>query len=243
MNLTEKQVNTLDRFLLQGTVNALDAIETMFGLEIESSSTSIEIAPAVESENIKSLGNEPLYVVASDLVGDIQGSILLLMKSDDFRYLGEVMRPVLSLLFLCSPNADLESLDKRKPDWMQEDGLADSDDVEFYRVMIDTLGEIGNVLMGLYTRAICEIFVVNTHHRLPKTSKDPDQQVMQRVLASSAEQARQHLIVQTEFIVQNRPIRLWLLISPTKQSLQGMLDKIECEDENKRSIETDLAAA
>jgi len=88
MSLTEKQMNTLDRFLLQGTTNALDAIETMFGLEIESSSTSIEIAPAVESENIKCLENGPLYVVASDLVGDIQGSILLLMKSDDFRYLG-----------------------------------------------------------------------------------------------------------------------------------------------------------
>ena len=49
LNLTEKQNNSFNPFLLSGTGKALNALNTMFGLSIDRSDSSIEISPAVIS--------------------------------------------------------------------------------------------------------------------------------------------------------------------------------------------------
>ena len=226
LSLTRKQSNSFDRFLVDGTGKALNALEVMFGLNIDSSDSTIEIATAVNSEILKHLGNGTLYIVSSAMVGDMQGSILLLMRSGDFKYLGEVMRPVLSLLFLSNIDADLATLDSQKPDWMQDNGTGHTGDAAFNEQMMDTLAEMGNVLFGLYSKAIYKICALNTHHSVPKALKDPDQQAIQQVLSSSAAPDQLHMVIENEFVVMDRPIKLWCLISPTQESFQEILNRI-----------------
>lgn len=228
--LTTKQVHSFDRFLLDGTGKALSALEDMFGLNIDSSDSSIEIAPAVSNENLKHLGSGALYLVTSTMTGDLQGSILLVMRSDDFNCLSEAMRPVLSLLFLSDPDADLAVLDSRKPKWMKENGAEPTEDAAFQAQMMDTLAEIGNVFFGLYTKAIYRISALSTHHTVPEVLKDPDQQVIQQVLAASEMPDQLHLVIENEFVVVDRPIKLWCLISPTEASLETILKGIESRD-------------
>ena len=227
LSLTPNQVNSFDRLLLDGTGNALNALEVMFGLAIDSSDSTIEIAPAVTSENLKHLGPGTLYVVSSDMVGEMQGSLLLVMRSDDFDYLSEVMRPVLGLLFLSNPDTDLAELDSQRPGWMQEDGTKKMDDAVFQEQMMGTLAELGNVLFGLYTKAIYKICDLNTHHSVPKPVKDPDQKAIKQVLSSSKISDQLHLVFENEFVVVDRPIKLWCLISPTQASLEDILQRIE----------------
>ena len=234
LSLTEKQINSFDRFLVVGTDQALQALELMFGLNIDSSDSSIEVVPAFNSQNLKRLGNGTLYIVSSTMAGDLQGSILLLMRSGDFKYLGEVMRPVLSLMFLSDTDADLATLDSQKPGWMQDNGSGNADDAAFYEQMMDTLAELGNVLIGLYTKAIYKIYALNTHHTLPEVLKDPDQRAMQQLLSSSAAPDQLHLVIENEFVVMDKPIKLWCLISPTQKSFHEILNRIERPNENGR---------
>jgi len=229
-SFTTKQVNSFDQFLVDGTGKALNALEDMFGLNIDSSDSSIEIAPAVSNENLKHLGNGALYIVSSAMTGDLQGSILLVMRSDDFNYLCEAMRPVLSLLFLSNPDADLAVLDSQKPKWMQENSKEPSEDAAFKEQMMDTLAEIGNVFFGLYTKAIYRISDLNTHHSIPEVLKDTDQQLIKQVLSSSEKPDQLHLVIENEFVVVDRPIKLWCLISPTRASLADILKRIESRD-------------
>jgi len=232
LSLTEKQIDSFDQFMLDGTGKTLDALETMFGLDIDSSDSNIEIAPAANSEYLKHLGNGTLYTVSSALVGDMQGSILLLMRSSDFKYLGEAMRPVLSLLYLSSPDADLATLDHKKKDWMQDNGIHHNGETAFHEQMMDTLAEMGNVLIGLYSKAIYRISDLNTDHSVPYALRDTDQQVIQRVLSSSEVSDQPYLVIENEFVVMDNPIKLWCVISPTQDSFQDILKRIERRDDH-----------
>ncbi len=228
LSLTRKQINSFDRFLVDGTGKALNALETMFALNIVRSDSTIEIATGVNSEFLKHLGSGPLYIVSSVMEGDMQGSILLLLRSGDFKYLGEVVRPVLSLIYLSSPDIDLATLDSQKPDWTQDDDTRNTTDEAFHEQMMDLLAEMGNVLFGLYTIAMYKICNLNTHHSVPEALRDPDQQALQQVLSSTEEADQLHLVIENEFVVMDRTIKLWCLISPTQGSFQDMLNKIEC---------------
>ncbi len=227
LSLTRKQIDSFDRFLVDGTSQALNALETMFALNIVRSDSSIEIATGVNSEFLKHLGGGTLYIVSSVMEGDMQGSILLLMRSDDFKYLGEVVRPVLSLLYLSSPDIDLATLDTQKPDWTQDDDTRHTTDEAFHAQMMDLLAEMGNVLFGLYTKAMYKICNLNTHHSVPEALRDPDQQTLQPILSSTEEAEQLHLVIENEFVVKDRTIKLWCLISPNQGSFQDMLKKIE----------------
>lgn len=230
MNLTETQVDSFDQFMLDGTGKTLDALETMFGLSVDSSDSNMEIAPAANSKYLKHLGHGTLYTVSSALVGDLQGSILLLMRSSDFISLGEVMRPILSLLFLSSPNADLATLDSEKQSWMHDNDYGHSNDSAFQDQMLDTLAELGNVLIGLYSKAIYRICKMNSDHSVPFALRDTGQKLMQSVLSSSEAPDQHYLVIENEFVVMGRKIKLWCLISPTRDSFKSILKRFESQE-------------
>ena len=230
MNLTETQVESFDQFMLDGTGKTLDALETMFGLSVDSSNSDMEIAPAANSEYLKHLGHGTLYTVSSALVGDLQGSILLLMRSSDFIRLGEVMRPILSLLFLSSPNTDLATLDREKQSWMHDNDYGHSNDSAFQDQMLDTLAELGNVLIGLYSKAIYRICKMNSDHSVPFALRDTGQKLMQSVLSSSEVPDQPYLVIENEFVVMGKNIKLWCLISPTRDSFKDILSRFESHE-------------
>ena len=231
LNLTDKQINSFDRFLMDGTQKAINVLDNMFGLDIDSSDSCIEIAPAVNSENLKHLGNGTLYTVSSAMVGGMQGKILMLMRSSDFITLSKAMKPILNLLFWTGTDADLTIPDSQNVDWMEDDDIENPEDAEFHKQMMDTLSEIANVFIGLYAKAIYKICDLNTHYSVPEALKDTDQRIIRQVLWSPEVSNRLHLIIQNEFFVMDKPIKIWCLISPTQKSFLDILKRIECHKE------------
>jgi len=232
LNLTEKQVNSFDRFLVDGTQKALSALDDMFGLDIECSDSCFEIAPATLSENLKHIGDEPLYTVSSAMVGDMKGRIFVLMRASDFQHLGKAMKPALDLLFCSDLDADLTMPDDKSNGlnnkWKTEEDL-------FHEQMMDTLSEMANVFIGLYARAIYGISKMNTHYSVPFAIKDPEQEIVRHFLMAPGDSNQFHLVIQNEFFVLDKPIKLWCLFSPTRQSLKNILNRIESQDEKTTS--------
>lgn len=201
LSLTKNQINSFDRFLVASTGKVLNVLETIFALNIDSSDSSIEIVPTVNIEKIKHLSSGPLYVISSEMVGELQGSLHLLMRSSDYKTLGEVMKPILKLLFLSNPAA-------------------------FHEQMMDALTEMGNLLFGVYTSAIYMIYGLHTYHSVPKFLIVTDQQYVQQILSSPELLDKQHLVIENEFSALHKPIKLWCLISPTQKSFQEILNRI-----------------
>ncbi len=216
--LNERQVNSFVSFLLDGTDKAILAMENVFGLDIASSDSDIELASASESEFLQHLGEQSLYTVSSQLTGEIEGHITLLMRESDFRLLGNAMKPLLNLLFLSSPDSDLESLEENKPNWLRDEESTPAGE-DFRMQMMDLLGELGNVLIGMYVKALFQIFRLNIKHSLPTTAFDLDQSTL-RLLG---EQANPHIVIENEFQISENNLKIWCLISPSQDTFQHLL--------------------
>jgi len=226
-SLNTAHINSFNRFLLDSTYKVLPSIEAMLGVSIDSSNSSIDVSRAGDNENLKHVGSGSLYTVSSEIQGDLQGQMLLLMRSTDFRHLGEVMRPLLSLMFLSNLDTDLEVLDKRKPGWMLDDDDGSKGRAIYHDQMLDTLGEIGNLLIGVYSRGIYRISKVNSHHTAPLVVRDPDQKAIRNLQSSPGTAELFHLVIENEFVMENKPVKLWCLISLTTGSFQHILDMID----------------
>ena len=226
LSISKNQLDYFDRFLVASTHRTLDVLETMFSLNIESSDSNIKILPTVDIQDLEPFGNESLFIISSEMTGEMQGSLKLLMCSKGFASLGKSLKSTLKLLFLSSPDADLSTLEDQIPEWMEEGQHPDSDDPVFLKLMTDTSTELGNILFGIYTDAIYSVFDLHTHHSLPVFSRDTQQQYIQGMLSSPDLLNKQHLVIQNDFTISGENFGLWCLISPAKKSLQVMLDRV-----------------
>lgn len=227
LSLTKNQVKYFDRFLVANTAKTLDVLETMFSLNIDSSDSRFKILPTSDVVKTERLTSGSLFIISSKMTGEMQGSMRLLMRATDFNNLGEALKPTLKLLFLSSPDADLSVLDDQMPDWMEDVDQLCSDDDVFLEQLMDTSKEFANVLFGVYTSAIYRVFDLHTHHSLPEFSKATSQQSIQDIFSSRDPPDKQHLLIENNFSVLQNQFNLWLLISPSKKSLQVILNRVD----------------
>lgn len=220
---TSEQASIFNQFLLEGTANALSALETIFDLNVSCSESTIEVAPTIQNENLRHFRGESLYIISSTLVGQIDGSIALFMRASDFKYLSQVMRPILSLFFYANSEDDIEELEHRKPGWMQKSPEECLKDTAYKKQMMDVFAEMGNVLLGQYTKSIFKIYGLNTQHSVPLVIEDPQQVMTRQLLFASGEKSRFHIVIENEIIMDDKPINLWCLISPTAESFSSII--------------------
>ena len=211
-DLSQKQIESFDRFLIDGTNSVLKALEGFFSQKIDNSSSRIEISYADNNTILENLGRGTLYTVKCNIDGDLRGSIILLLRSMDFKRLSDIMKPILSLLFLSSPDTDLAELESQKPHWMKDSGAGRAGDTVFYNQMMDLLAEMGNVLVGVYTKSIYQSFDLNTHHGLPEVLRDIDQREVRQYLALAQNEERVQLAIENEIEVMDQSFKLCCLM-------------------------------
>ena len=61
--------------------------------------------------------------------------------------------------------------------------------------------------------------------------KDTNQKLVRQVVSSPEVSDKLHLVIQNEFYVMDKPISLWCLISPTRESFRDILTRIDDRDE------------
>jgi len=119
----------------------------------------------------------------------------------------------LSLLFLSSPDSDLKTLGRLKPDWMGDHGIPNLGATDFHEQLMDAVAEMTNVSIGLYSQAIYNMCALNTHHSIPKLVRNPGPSSIQEVFTSLEILDQLLLVIENEFLFEDRPIHLWCVIS------------------------------
>lgn len=214
--LMDSEDSSLVSFLLDGTDRAVMVLESVFSLDVASSDADIEVAPVTQSKLLQHLGSHGLYTVTSDIRGGLDGRMALLMRPQDFNRLGHVMKPILSLLCQHGPDSDLESAGPDKPLWLREDISPPPGGWRYHEQMMDLLTEMGNLLIGMYVTSLHQIFHLATDYSIPRARQDSEQCVLHELARDS--DGWLHLIIEHEFIVDEHPINIWCLISPTRES-------------------------
>lgn len=236
MTLSDRQSCGLNRFLLGGTGRVLHAIETMLELEIEKSESLMEIAPANESQFLRRIGDRSLYAISSNLAGDMQGRLCLLVESGDVQRLADLMIPVLTLLFLSGSDADLQTLERNRPHWMSAQGELSLQDAEFQAQMVDLLGELGNVLFGSYSRTLYEYSALTARHSIPRVGGDTTWQDLLLAHDALGLQQQPGIIIEHQLHIGGRPVQLWCLISLEPDSFRKLLGRFEACDEGQAAV-------
>ncbi len=225
--LSDDQVRAFDKFLFESTANMLSALETVFELSIDCSDSSIEIAAYANNQNLHHFGSGPLYIVSSALLGDVTGSAFLLMRADDFNHLSVVMKPVMSNLYPSGSGQDSSASVSEALEAAEDQESGQLDETIYRGQMMDALAEMGNILIGLNTKSIHRMCGLNSRHSVPLVMLDSSQRTTQSILSVAGGLTQLHMAIENEFFLNDKPIKLWCLISPTKDSFRKMLNGLD----------------
>ncbi|MEJ8566508.1 chemotaxis protein CheC [Elongatibacter sediminis] len=215
-----------DRLLLKGTQSVLQSLESMFELEVENSASLLEVVPWDENQAPLQFGDGPFYSVSCGFDGDLAGRAAFVLSEDDFRHLANELMPVLSLMFLSDPGAELTSLEERKPNWMEDTSSA-LDDEECRAQILDAFSELGNVLVGACTRAIFELTGLRTQHSLPVVEFSHDRSKVDGLLVEGLDSPPMLVVIDNELLIGGRTLRLWSFITLDAVSFERVLESLD----------------
>lgn len=225
-SLTVNQTKYIDRFLVTSTRQFLDSLEILFMIAIDSSTSHVEIMPTSGIEKMERLNSGFLYVIPSELQGEMQGNLHLLMRFRDFNNLGEVLKPTMEFLNLSGTDSRIATQISQETNQVQDINSSYAHDADRHEQLMDALTEMGNSLFGIYTNAFYKTFDLYTHHSPLESLRDSNQMSLQQLLLSPKMKGIQHFMIENEIFVKNKIIRLWCLISPTRKSFQEILNRI-----------------
>jgi hypothetical protein len=229
-SLTSKQSCAFNQFLRDGTENAVNALETVFALDIDNSHSSMEFFDALNGYSLDPLCESAVYTVSSDMLGDLTGRAELLMREGDFHAFQEIVKPVLGLMFLSDAATNLEALETNKPSWLRDSEDTQGIDPEFQSMVLDMLAEIGNILIGLYSKALYRTFGISMHHSVPKARREAGPRAMKRI--HSEQSTHVHLVIENTFQIMQRSLMMWCVISPTHESFREIMAQIEASNDS-----------
>jgi len=210
--------------VLHVTDDTLKSLENVFSLDVSSSDSSIELITVLDNEVLKPLGSGTLYTVLTSLEGEVEGQVLVLMRASDFGYLSRLMKPVLDTYFDGDPDTGDAS---PSAGGNAPVPIAGGKDASRSAQMLELLAELGNILCGVYSRAIFKACALNSHHCLPSVTMDKQQLALQKLFAEPGAGLQPLLVLENEYFVLDNPVRFWCLISPTKASFMKMLLRLE----------------
>jgi len=144
--------------------------------------------------------------------------MLIVLRSADFMFLSKLMKAFLKLLY----EDNLEN---------GETQSHDAAEAAFDPQMKATLTELGNILCGVYTRAIYKVCALSSAHSVPEAMMDSTQSSIQQALSEQKAKDQSFLVIENEFFVMENPIKIWCFIFPDRISFKKIMLKLEMSHE------------
>ncbi len=219
--LSDAQIEFLCDVLADGNSQVASALEMLTGQPIEQHSVRIEVVP---SEHVTELMNFPrgsMAVVACGIRGDIGGDFLFLQTQRDLQVLSNVMAPILT--GETQHPADTKSM-SQAPDWLIEKRLNGRN---IQAQMMDTIGELGNTLFGVYLMSLYKNCKLTVYQDIPGVSQmDAQQSVLGRIRAQgqSGRASPVAVVIEINYMIERIGLKAWLVLLPLMDGLGKILD-------------------
>jgi chemotaxis protein CheC len=195
--LSEEQVDFLREMMNIGAGNAATALGQMLRCEVNVEIPTVHVLPAPEAPSVLGDPSLPVACVRMGMVGDVAGDLFFIVPAEQ--------RATLTHL---TERAMLGST-KRGPD-----------------LDLSALTEIGNILAGVYLTAIHDFCQLRIYHTVPMIAIDMIQSLLDESIVSLSRQVQALILIENEFIVEERRIRTFLLVIPAVQSVRTLVDSI-----------------
>jgi chemotaxis protein CheC len=200
--LSAEQVDFLREMMNIGAGNAATALGQMLRCEVNVEIPTVHVLPAPKAPSVLGDPSLPVACVRMGMVGDVVGELFFIVPAGQ--------------------RADLTHLAERAVGFRISDFGLRSDSEN-----LSALTEIGNILAGVYLTAIHEFCKLHIYHTVPTIAIDMIQSLLDEAIVALSRQVQALILIENEFIVEERRIRTFLLLIPAVQSVRTLVDSVE----------------
>jgi chemotaxis protein CheC len=182
---SEEELDFLREMMNIGTGNAAAALEQILQQRVEVLLPVVRILSAAKA--VSGIGNPSLQVACAkmDMVGDVRGALFYIIDNQDKN----------QIILLAEHAAGLK----------KKHGSHD----------LSVIGEIGNILAGVYLTAIHDLCKLQIYHTVPVLAIDMLQAVLDESIAVAGREAQKVIFIENEFRIEGQgkdTIKTFLLL-------------------------------
>jgi chemotaxis protein CheC len=197
---TEEDRDYLEEMMNICAGNAATSLEQILKVKSEMHMPEIHIVSPPKVFSVIGDPLEPVFCAKMNMIGDIQGEMFFIVPQAIMAFLVETAQY----------SAHIEKKNGDSPD-------------------TSVIEEIGNILAGVYLTAIHDFSNLNIYHTIPIIAHDMIQAVLDEPLARRGVNARDIIIVVSNFTIaptENSDVRTFLIFIPSAGSEKVLLDSI-----------------
>jgi len=198
---SEEEYDFVKEMMNVGAGNASTALEQILGRQIELVLPAVHIIPPKEAVGILGRPDKLITCTKMSMVGDIRGSLFLVIDNQDRE----------KLIRLAEQSAGLKSKAQDK--------------------QLSVIEEISNIIAGVYLTAIHDLCDLNIYHTVPVLAIDMLQSVLDESIAEVSAEVEHLFFVENEFIIPEKTkekVRVCLLLIPSPtQSVEAFVKALK----------------
>ena len=205
--LSPEQVDFLTEMMNIGAGNAATALTQLLRCHVELVVPRVFATTDVQELSVLNSPSAPVVCARMGTVGDASGDLFFIVpeeQKNDLIHLAEQA--------VTESNQSLRA------------GLTsqESDDLR-----LSVIAEIGNIVAGVYLTAVHEFCKLNIYHTVPTLATDMVQALLDESLAKLSHQVQHIIVVENEFVVEEKRIRTFLVVIPSAESVDILVDSFE----------------
>ena len=204
--LSTEQVDFLTEMMNIGAGNAATALTQLLQCQVDIVIPDIHVLLAPQVPVIFDDPSLPVTCAQMDMIGDVSGGLFLIVPEEQKED-----------LIRLAEQATLETSQSWKAGLTNQE----SDDLK-----LSVIAEIGNIVAGVYLTAINDFCKLNIYHTVPTVATDMVQALLDESLVRLSRQVQHIIVVENEFMVEEKRIRTFLMIIPSVESVNILVNSI-----------------
>jgi len=195
--LSEEQVDFLTEMMNIGVGNAATALSQILQSEVNVIIPAVHVIPVTQAPSVLGDPSLPVTCVRMDMVGDVAGDLFFIVPEEH--------------------KVKLTHLVQRATPGPKNRGT----DID-----LSVLTEVGNIVAGVYLTAVHDFCKLNIYHTVPVVAIDMIQSLLDESLGKLSRQVQVAIMIENEFIVEKERIRTFLVMIPSMESVNTLVNSI-----------------
>ena len=204
--LSPEQVDFLTEMMNIGAGNAATALTQVLQCQVDLVVPRVFVTSDIQELSILDSPSLPVACARMSMVGDASGGLFFIVpekqKNDLIRLAEQAMTESGQSLRAKLPNQ------------------------EPYDLKLSVIAEIGNIVAGVYLTAVHDFCRLNIYHTVPTVANDMIQALLDESLVILSRQVQHIIVVENEFMVEEKSIRTFFLMIPSVESVNTLVNSI-----------------
>ena len=204
--LLAEQTDFLTEMMNIGAGNAATALTQLLQCRVDIVIPRVFVIADAQELSILDSPSLPVVCARMGMVGDVSGGLFLIVPEEQKND-----------LIRLAEQATLETSQSWKA------GLTNQ---ELDDLKLSVIAEIGNIVAGVYLTAVHDFCRLNIYHTVPTVATDMVQALLDESLVRLSRQVQHIIVVENEFMVEEKRIRTFLVMIPSVESVNILVNSI-----------------